>query len=159
LHQLLSQPVIINQGVLTAGTPALLTFFSHSSLLEASPFHLEKIRGYYGIRATVVIRLVCNADKYTQGRIAISYYPVSTLLGSLKRDDHRHVTQLPHAELDFNLDTEVVLKIPHRGPHTHFDITNKRYNTGVFQLTETLAHRGNPVPFTLYMSFEDVDLL
>lgn len=159
LHQLLSQPVIVNQGTLTAGTPAFLTWFSHSALLEASSFHLEKLRGYYGIRATVVVRLVCNADKYTQGRVAISYFPVPSVLGGLSRSDHRHVTQLQHAELDFNLDTEVVLKIPHRGPYTHFDITNKRYNTGIFQFTETLAHRGNPIPFTLYMSFEDVDLL
>lgn len=159
LHQLLSQPVIVNQGVLNAGTPVFLTFFSHSALLENSPFHLEKLRGYYGIRATVVVRVVCNADKYTQGRVAISYYPVPSVLGGLSRSDHRHVTQLQHAELDFNLDTEIVLKIPHRGPYTHFDITNKRYDTGIFQFTETLAHRGNPIPYTIYMSFEDVDLL
>lgn len=158
LHTLLSQPVPIFRGAITAGTPIDLEWFPFSEPLVKSPFHREKIRGYMGIRASLVIRVVVNADKYTQGRIALSYRPGSANMPNIIKD-HRLITQLPHVELDLNTDTEVTLKIPHRGPYTHFDISNRLYNPGRFFVTELLAHRGNPYTYTVYSSFEDVDLI
>lgn len=158
LHTLLSQPVPVLTGVANAGTDLNISLPSHQRILEVSSFHLEKVRGYLGIRATVVVRVVVNADKYTQGRICLSYLAKGDQVVK-RRKDHRHVTQLPHVDLDLNTDTEVVLRIPHRGPYTHFDIPRKRYNTGTFQVTNLLPHIGNPYNLTVYMSFEDVDLL
>lgn len=158
LHSLLSQPVPIAQGVMAPGGFGPLVFGSHENVLTASPFHLEKVRGYMGIRATVVIRLVVNADKYTQGRYSLAFLPINTEYIPF-RSDHRSVTQLTSVELDLNTDTEVILRIPHRGPYTHFDILNKRYNTGVFIVTPILAHRGNNASFTIYQAFEDIDLI
>lgn len=158
LHDLLSQPVPIFRGTASAGTPIDLEWFPFSEPFVKSPFHLEKVRGYMGIRATLVVRLVVNADKYTQGRVALSYRPgMSNQPPILK--DHRLITQLPHVELDVNSDTEVSLKIPHRGPYSHFDISNRLYNPGRFYITELLTHRGNPFTYTVYSSFEDVDLI
>jgi len=111
-----------------------------------------------GIRATVVVRFVVNADKFTSGRLILSFQPGNPYYVT-RRKDFRHTTQLPHVEIDLNTDTEVVLKIPHRGPYTHFDITNKKYDTGLFRITEYLPHRGNPYSWTSYVSFEDIDLL
>ena len=158
LHTLLSQPVIINQSSISEGTPINLTWFSHSELLEQSQFHLDKVRGYMGIRATCVVRVVVNADKYTAGRLCLSYQPSNTRL-VFDRSDFRHFSQLTNVELDLNTDTEVTLRIPHRGPYTHFDITNKRLNTGIFRIAESLPHRGDPYTITVYQSFEDIDLL
>lgn len=158
LHDLLSQPVPVANGVFTGPIPAPFTFTSHTSLLTASPFHLEKLKGYHGIRATAVLRLVVNADKYTQGVVAVGFLP-STNITIEGRSASQFITQLQHVELDVNTDTEVVLKIPHRGPYTHYDIVNKRYDTGVFIVAPTLFLSGNPIPYTVYLSFEDVDLL
>lgn len=158
LQQLLSQPVPLQQGVQAVGNPIAVSHTSHSSLLTASPFHLEKIRGYMGLRATVVLRLVVNADKFTSGRLVMSYQP-SNIYFVERRTDFRHQTQLEHVELDLNTDTEVVLRIPHRGPYSHFDIRNKRYDTGIFRVSEYLQHKGNPYSWSLYMNFEDVDLM
>lgn len=157
LHELLSQPVPVAQGVFTAPGPTPLTFLSHEQILISSPFHREKLRGYHGLRASVTLRLVVNADKYTQGTVCVGFLPKTTETTE-RRSDHRLLTQLTHVELDFNTDTEVSLTVPHRGPYTHFDIINKQYNTGLFIVNTTLAQRGNPVPFTVYMSFSDVDL-
>lgn len=57
------------------------------------------------------------------------------------------------------MDTEVTLRVPHRGPYTHFDVQNNRFNTGTFFISNILPQRGNPVPATVYFSFEDIDLL
>lgn len=157
IHELLSQPVPVLTGVFTPPDAGVLTFNSHDRILVESPFHLEKLRGYHGLRASVTLRLVVNADKYTQGTVCVSFLP-ATIETIERRSDHRHVTQLTHVELDFNTDTEVSLTIPHRGPYTHFDLIERRYNTGVFLITTTLSHRGNPVPYTVYMSYSDVDL-
>lgn len=157
LHELLSQPVPVLTGVFNPPDAGVLVFNSHDRILVESPFHREKLRGYHGLRCSVTLRLVVNADKYTQGTVCVSFLP-ATIETIERRSDHRHVTQLSHVELDFNTDTEVSLTIPHRGPYTHFDLIERRYNTGVFLITTTLAHRGNPVPYTVYMSYEDVDL-
>jgi hypothetical protein len=157
IHELLSQPVPVLTGVFTPPDAGVLAFNSHDRILVESPFHLEKLRGYHGLRASVTLRLVVNADKYTQGTVCVSFLP-ATIETTERRSDHRHVTQLTHVELDFNTDTEVSLTIPHRGPYTHFDLIERRYNTGIFLITTTLAHRGNPVPYTVYMSYSDVDL-
>lgn len=158
LHSLLSQPVILHQVSQFEGTPVSLDWFSHSALLDVSQFHLDKVRGYMGLRATCVIRMVVNADKYTAGRICLSYQPTSTV-NVFDRGDFRHFSQLQNVELDLNTDTEVTLRIPHRGPYTHFDITNRRLNTGIFRVRESLPHRGDPYTVTVYQSFEDIDLL
>jgi hypothetical protein len=158
LQQLLSQPVVLQQGVQTQGDPIDIAHLSHSALLEKSAFHLDKVRGYLGLRATVVLRLVLNADKFTEGRLVLSYQPSNPYYVE-RRTDFRHISQLEHVDMDINSDTEVALRIPHRGPYTHFDLTNKKYNTGIFRVTEYLTHRGNPYTWTLYASFEDVDLL
>lgn len=156
LHELLSQPVIISQGV--GVSDFTLAFRSHSGILDASPFHLEKIKGYVGIRATVVVRLVVNADKYTQGRLCLAHQPLD-LTDTRDLNDHRLITQLPHVELDLNTDTEVTLRIPHRGPYTHFDIANRRFDPGLFRIRELLPFRGTPFSYTVYASFEDLHLL
>lgn len=158
LEALLSQPVPLLQGVQSPGNAINVTFASHSALLEASQFHLDKVRGYLGLRATVTFRLVVNADKFTMGRLVLSYQP-SNVYYLERRSDYRHVSQLEHVELDLNTDTEAALTIPHRGPYTHFDLTNKKYDTGFFRITEYLLHRGNPYSWTIYASFSDIDLL
>lgn len=158
LHTLLSQPVPLVAGTISTAAPLNLSFFSHSSLFSASSFHLDKVRGYLGIRATVVVRLVINATKFTSGRLVLSYQPMQQYYVE-RRDDYRQIGQLCHVEADLATDTEVVLRIPHRGPYSHFDIVNKLYDTGVFRVTEYLPHRGDPFDYRLYISFEDIDLM
>lgn len=158
LNELLCTPIAVAEGNLTSANPIQISLQSHSTILTKSAFMLSKLKGFLGIRATVVCRLVVNADKYTQGRLAVSY-KIQQTENAVERLDHRHVTQLPHVTLDLNTETEVSLKIPHRGPFTHFDIAEGRYNTGVFQVTQLLPHRGNPYSFTIYMNYEDIDLI
>lgn len=156
LHSLLSQPVIVASGVATGDLD--IAWFSHSKIFDSSEFHVDKVRGYMGIRASIVVRLVVNADKYTQGRLSLAYQP-SKLDFVPDKSDHRRVSQLTHVELDLNSDTEVTLRIPHRGPYTHFDLTNRRFDPGVFRVTNLLPFRGSPFAYTIYASFEDVHLL
>lgn len=158
LADIIQTPIAVSDGVMTVGAPLYLGFSSHSQILAVSPYMLDKLRGYLGLRASVTARLVVNADKYTQGRLCLSFLPLLTPQAVYRRD-HRHVTQLQHVTLDLNTETEVSLKIPHRGPFTHYDITEARYNTGIFQVSELLPHKGNPYSYTVYMNYSEVDLL
>jgi hypothetical protein len=111
-----------------------------------------------GLRATIVWRLIVNADKFTSGRIVLSYQPVNKYFVE-RRSNFQHLSQLHKVELDLNTETEVALRVPHRGPYTHFDITQGINDPGVGRLTKYLFHLGNPFTYTLYASLEDIDLL
>jgi hypothetical protein len=156
LHELLSQPVPLFSGV--ADGSFSLGWRSIQEVFRRSQFHLDKVRGYVGIRATVVVRLVVNADKYTQGRLLLAYQPVNPAY-SEPITDFRRLTQLTHVELDLNTDTEVVLRIPHRGPYTHFDIAEGRFDPGIFRIEYLLPWAGSPYAYTVYASLEDVHLM
>lgn len=158
LATILSTPIAMSEGAVLPAAPIFFDMQTPGSLFSKSAYMLEKVRGYIGIRPTVVVRLVVNADKYTQGRLILAFKPQATPQ-AVWRDDHRHMTQLHHVTLDLNTETEVSLRIPYRGPFTHYDIMQGRYNTGIVQLREILKHRGNAYSYTLYMHFEDIDLL
>jgi len=106
-------------------TDCLTNFFTH-------PIYSNKVSGFLGIRATFVLRLQVNAERFQQGRYLLCFAPLMTnsasgYPGSLPRLTQvratpTNVTQLPKVELDLNCDTEAILEIPYVSPYSHYNL-------------------------------------
>jgi len=94
---------------------------SYPSFFSTVPMWAEKTRGFYGIRFDLSFRLVVNATRFQQGRYMLLWKPfggsdagaaknLALMAGHVQTLVQR--TQMPHAEIDINCDTEIEFKIP-----------------------------------------------
>lgn len=139
-----------------------------------TPLIGRKLEGFLGIRATVVLRLVVNGNRFQQGRYMLTWVPFGGEANTTKRlafyNAHistlRQRSQLHRVEVDINCDTEAVLVIPFSSALNWFPI--KAYsgtNAGplgaitLFPYVNLASAGGSTVAnFTLYGHLEDVEL-
>jgi len=176
IKNFLSRPVILVKGKFQSTDTVSTAIFNIGdwpmTILNLVPMWKEKLKGYYGFRATLVLRLVANPNPFQQGRYMLSHVPTC---GSAVNTDtwvNAHIStltqrsQLPHVEFDLQCDTEAILKVPFVSAYNFFPL-----NTGVF-----LDHVLNSIrifpyePFstgtgtnfctwTLYSHMEDIELI
>lgn len=134
-----------------------------------------KLQGYYGFRATMVLTLQVNAQRFQQGRYMLVYVPSGGTVSDAKATEwfNTHAatitsrTQCPHVEIDINKQTSVELRIPFNSSH---DLYPLQYNTdstsskwGVFQIFPYVALNtgsgSTTAKFTLWGHLEDVELV
>lgn len=159
IHEFLAKPIILTQGDFV-GTIPLIDFDLLSTLLLRAPWR-DKLRGYLAIRATIVVRLQLNANKFQQGRIIMGYVPGGKDL--FLRETLTALTQLPHVELDINSETAAVLEIPYTSPYTHFNLIDGTGESAALQVREYAPFRygaGSSVcGYTIWCSLKDVELV
>jgi hypothetical protein len=133
----------------------------------------NKVSGYYGIRATTVFTLVINATRFQQGRYMMCFTPTagaSPVQFAQWVNAHKSSlfqrTQLPHVELDLNCDTQAVLKVPFVSGFNYFPIQQAlttAFCNGQLQMFPysglVVGSGSNIVNFTLYVNFEDIELM
>lgn len=117
IKSFLARPYMFSNFHFNAADPRnaeLSAFYIYSSLMSL-PYYSNKLKGFYGFRATTNVKLQVNGNRFQQGRLILVFNPVSqnsgahltTNLSLMRR------TQLPHASLDINTDTECNLVIPY----------------------------------------------
>jgi hypothetical protein len=175
----LQKPVVILAGTLNT-TDTVSTFpgaFMPFAGLQ-NQIYARKLDGYLGIRATMVFRLVVNANRFQQGRYIMSYLPLGGADATAGRtttwaNDHQSTlvqrTTLPHVELDLCCDTEATIRIPFNSSLNWYPITataapgNTYGSWGILYLNPYVAltaATGNlTAGYTLYMHFEDIQLI
>jgi hypothetical protein len=174
----LAKPVNILSGSFTT-TDTVSTFagLSCPPVIAAKQVYARKLDGYLGFRATMVFRLVVNANRFQQGRYMLMYIPVGGADGASPRttkwaNDHQSTlvqrTTLPHVELDLCCDTEATIRIPFNSVLNWYPIdataaANSYGSWGYIYVTPYVplaAAAGNlSASFTLYAHFEDVQLI
>lgn len=127
IKQFLSKPFRIRTGTWTSAdaTGSQKAAIDLPSELIALPIYKIKCEGYLGLRATIVLRLQVNGNKFQQGRLIMSYVPQGGVTGvfpAQRTNSLTKLTQLPNVQLDLACDTESVLRIPHVAPMTHYDL-------------------------------------
>jgi hypothetical protein len=171
----LAKPYPLRTGSFsTTDTVSTFNIDSIPSALIQIPIFLNKLKGFLGIRATMVFRLQVNANRFQQGRYILAWTPVcgaSTGVPAVGQwfFTHNHTltqrTQLPHVELDLSTDTQAILKVPFISVYSHAPIvsTGSYANTGYIQITPyspLVAPAGSTIAsYTLWASFEDVELV
>lgn len=128
--QYLARPVRVASGNwVTSATQgsALFTTDSIWKSLAANTMFSEKLKGFFGVRGTVLLRLQLNGTPFQAGRVRLSYYPCAAL-APLKVAEHlRHVisiSQLPGIDAT-PLDHSVGLEIPWMNPMRFLPMTSQ----------------------------------
>lgn len=125
LLQFLSRPVKWKQGTFsltdTLGKAEFAVGRTLIDLLTDIPMWKEKLRGYFGIRYDLKLRLILNANKHQQGLYKLSAIPVGDAVSGTESSywlDNHISTRLQRSmlhgvEIDLSRDTEVVLSVPY----------------------------------------------
>jgi len=85
----------------------------------------KKVEGFLGFRGTLKVKLVVNANPFTQGWLIMTYMPLGSEAGNLTKMRHRSIAntvQLPHVKLDLSCETEAVLTIPYYSCLPYYNI-------------------------------------
>lgn len=174
----LAKPVKITSGNFSP-TDTFSTFSAVFLPLQAvdEPVYAQKLAGFLGFRATMVIRMVVNANRFQQGRYMLIYAPVGGADTSLAShgiwvNDHLSTlvqrTTMPHVELDLCCDTECTIKIPFNSALNYYPIASSSGTNGLGQWGMLLVNPYVPLAsvtgnltaaYTVYCHFEDVQLV
>lgn len=118
----LEKPQLLASGFLAStDTASAFTQFIFPQVYGTKAMWVEKTRGYFGIRMDLSFRLVVNASRFQQGRYMLLWKPFGGSVGDSTKNAaimNGHVStlvqrsQMPHAEIDINCDTEIQFDIP-----------------------------------------------
>lgn len=176
IKDFLKRPVFLARGKFQSTDTVSTSGFDFGNwpkaVISAIPMWTEKLKGYYGLRATLSLRLVANPNPFQQGRYMLCHVPCGGSEYNTQVWINSHITtlvqrsQLPHVEFDLQCDTEAILKIPFVSSKNFYVL-----NSGV--LVEDVISRVRIFPYepfstgtgtnfctwTLFASMEDVELI
>jgi hypothetical protein len=171
IKSFLAKPYPIQQGLLsTTDNSGTFAYFDPISSVLTQSIYKNKIDGHLGFKATIIVRLQINAERFQQGRYILAFLPFNTATytsGSSYAKLHTvnltTVTQLPHVEIDLNCDTEAVLEIPYVSPTSHYSIIDQNFSVGSVFLYPYIAlstgsSGSTSCEYTLWVSYKDVEL-
>lgn len=179
IKRFLAKPQIVVRGNLSSsdvGT-TFLPYPMPSTLLNKK-LVADKVRGYYGFRATLVFTLQVNAERFQQGRYMLTWTPLGGSRYSVGAPglywqlNHSSTivqrTQLPRVELDLNCDTTAELRIPYASILDYYPLAgmtdpNLFGSLGILRLFPYYALESVAGPttasYTIWGHFEDVELI
>jgi hypothetical protein len=178
IKMFLAKPVILWQGNLTTTD----TFSTHvARLIPAdtmfnSTIYRNKIEGFLGFRATTVIRIVINANRFQQGRYLLNIVPLGGAEGTANRTNkwvNDHLSTLvqrstaPHVEIDLNCDTEATIRVPFNSALNFYPIYfNQAVEPGSWFYVKLSPYvplsavtGDTTCGFCVYAHFEDIQLV
>jgi hypothetical protein len=182
IKSFLSKPIVLASGSFSvADTYSFLNSYSLPyTALTAGPGAIwrEKLRGVFGIRMDMKVRIVVNANRFQQGRYCLGWVPLAAPLlstSSLKEIafNNSHMatlvqrTTVPHVEIDLSTDTVAELYIPYVSSRSFYGLTSVLSSTNNFPLgylnlypySPLVSPAGSTVAgYTIYITFENVRL-
>lgn len=163
----LAKPVPIVQATWNTSQTAGTALFGADTWagVHATTMWVNKLTGFYGLRATLKVTLVLNATPFHQGRLCLSYYPAAKLAPEkvLGHISHRTaITQLPGIEISA-ADESATLSIPLVTPQRFIELTNNPISWGnvylhVLSPLKTGLSGSTDVSYTVWYSLHDVEL-
>lgn len=167
-----------NNYLTNADTATSFQAFPMPQSALVKPIFADKPRGRLGFRATMVFRLVVNAERFHQGRYMLTWCPMgganyfTNQKGNKWYNKHcatlMQRSQLPRVEIDLNCDSEVTLRVPYSSVNDFYQFSWA--NSGIGQGTWGVLRLYPYVPldyssgstqvdFTIYAHFEDVEFV
>jgi hypothetical protein len=154
----------------TFGMFAVLTTILNKNL------YALKTAGFLGIKADVILRLQVNANPFQAGRYFLCFIPTvganpNAVHTGYYLFAHRfsavQCSQLPHAEIDLNCDTECILKIPFNSCDTMYSLRSATLADGMTDIGAVFMRPysslitvagSSTVSYTLWGSLENIEL-
>jgi len=130
IKDFLSRPILIDSPSWTtaqiAGT--VINAYNFPSSLLSNNMYLYKIQNFFAFRATMVFRIVMNAERFQQGRLVINWFPqatINTVKYAQAVSNLVYATQLLRVDFDASTDTDVILECPYISPMTHYNVPDQ----------------------------------
>lgn len=177
IAKFLGKPKKLASGSFTGSdvSTSFPTYLLPTDMLR-DPIYYEKVKGYLGIRATVVLTLQVNAERFQQGRYMLSAIPCGGAGASTKLTENTNLlsaslvqrTQIPHVEIDINTEKACVLRLPYAAYNDYYplqliDYANAQpvwYSVRIFPYKSLEAVVGSiDAKYTLWVHLEDVELI
>lgn len=170
ISQFLAKPVAVWRGSWTTASAAgtnLLNVANVWSVLYNQDVWINKLKGFYGFRATLKLKLVLNSTPFQAGCLKLSYYPVGQRATRKVSGHISHripISQLPGIEIT-TAQEGVELSIPYITPARYIELTTaNQVGWGSMFLTVmsplTVGASGSTSSgYSIWASFEDVELI
>ena len=168
IKDFLSRPIIIQTGLwaTTDATETQLYTANFPESLISNSMYQEKLRGFVGLRATLVIKVQVNSQPFQQGRLMLQYFPYAQYMPnrvSLVNATLQGRSGCPRTDLDLSVGTEIEMRIPYVSPHVYYNLITGQGSFGAIylvvysQLRDQLTGTGS-VEYTVWAHLEDVDV-
>lgn len=165
----LQRPILIHSdewsSATTSGTQIYTANFPET--LIANAMYQEKLRGFVGLRATLVVRVQVNTQPFQQGRLMLQYIPYAQYLGDARVGMINNSLQgrsgCPRTDLDVSVGTEITMRMPYVSPHLYYNLITGQGSFGTIylivysQLQDELSGTGN-VEYSIWAHLEDVEV-
>lgn len=127
---------------------------------------LEKLRGYYGLKATLCVHIQLNATPYSAGRLRLAYYPNgedNPRKASIHFTNAIPFSQLPGVDIECNVPASV-LKIPYIAPNNFYEMTLNGSSWGRLDMRVVAPYRtgvdnAQSLSAAMWVWLEDVMLI
>jgi hypothetical protein len=164
----LSRPIIIASGLWSSTDVAetQLATANFPEILIQNQMYAEKLRGFVGLRATLVVKVQVNSQPFQQGRLMLQYYPYAQYMPnrvSLVNSTLQGRSGCPRTDLDLSVGTEIEMRIPYVSPHVYYNLITGQGSFGSIylviysQLRDQVSGTG-AVEYTIWAHLEDVDV-
>lgn len=132
------------------------------SAMTATTMYADKLEGFLGFRATMVLKVQSNAQRFSSGILLISIIPASGHLSSTRNAlitaNLALKSQLPSVRMNIAETDEVEIRVPYTSPELYYNRTSPIDWARVF-VTVYAQSTGDDIPITCWCHFEDVELL
>jgi len=118
----LAKPYLLQQGTFATTDAVNSAVYTLADIYQVvttgNPVWYNKLAGNYATRGTLVFSLFVNGNRFQQGRYIMAWVPHGGSGFNRAKYVAGHsanlcqMTQLPHVEIDVNLDSQAVLKVP-----------------------------------------------
>lgn len=159
-------PVATFSWLTSSAVGALLVSQESWDYVNATTMWTEKLKGFYGLRATLCLRLELNGTPFHSGRLRLCYYPDASSSSEKWRShllSYISISQLPGVEIEAN-ESSVVLRIPYVAVSRFIELTSTKRSWGrifvaVASPLATGADGVQSVMCRLWTWMEDVELI
>lgn len=167
----LSRPVALTtdswgSSVVPETAAAQLYTANFPEVLIANNMIKEKLAGFVGLRATLVVKVQVNSQPFQQGRLLLQYFPYAQYMPNrvaLVNSTLQGRSGCPRVDLDLSVGTEIEMRIPYVSPHAYFNLITGQGSFGAIylnvysQLRDQVSGTGS-VEYTVWAHLENVDV-
>jgi hypothetical protein len=168
IKDFLSRPIIIHTDKWRSSdtTETQLYTANFPEALINNLMYREKLKGFVGLRATLVIKVQVNSQPFQQGRLMLQYFPYAQYMPnrvSLVNATLQGRSGCPRTDLDLSVGTEIEMRIPYVSPHVYYNLITGQGSFGAIylvvysQLRDQITGTGD-VEYTIWAHLEDVDI-
>lgn len=168
IKDFLKRPIVIHTALWNSTQPPETQLYTANfpEALISNAMYQEKLRGFVGLRATLVIKVQVNSQPFQQGRLMLQYFPYAQYMPErvkIVNSTLQGRSGCPRTDLDISVGTEIEMRIPYVSPHVYYNLITGQGSFGAIyllvysQLRDQASGTGS-IEYTVWAHLEDVDI-